>query len=148
MLPEAESEAEVHKTVHEHLETVTDVLDALCQAGLAVSSKKYKIAVSQATVLGFKYLLEGCRPLDDRAEAIACLLKPRSVHEVCSFIAACNYYCVWVQDFAIKAVPLYELTCKGAKFFWAFEKEKAFNVLKHAILTAPVLCSPVYGNPD
>ncbi|KAF8066152.1 hypothetical protein N665_1157s0002 [Sinapis alba] len=66
---------------------------------------------------------------------------PRSttVTEVRSFLGLAGYYRKFVKEFSSIAKPLTKLTSKGVSFIWAEETETAFNTLKEALTTAPML---------
>ncbi|KAL0026186.1 hypothetical protein WJX79_010712 [Trebouxia sp. C0005] len=57
-----------------------------------------------------------------------------------------NYYSQFVEDFAKVARPLYKLTKKDELFDWNMEYQEAFETLKAALVTAPVLRCPDISN--
>ena len=46
------------------------------------------------------------------------------------------------MKYADKAKPLYKVTEKNQKFVWTDECQQAFNELKHALTSAPILSYP------
>ena len=58
-----------------------------------------------------------------------------------------SYYRRFIADFAKVASPLHALTKKNVEFLWTPECRKAFEQLKKALVTAPVLSYPIFG-PD
>ena len=44
------------------------------------------------------------------------------------------------------AGPLYDLTKKGRAFEWREEQQEAFDTMKIALMTPPIIRNPVYGN--
>ena len=62
--------------------------------------------------------------------------------DIRSFVGLCSYYRKFIKDFAGIAAPLHKLTRKGEKFSWAEECQQAFQKLKIALTSAPVLAYP------
>ena len=53
-----------------------------------------------------------------------------------------RYYRRFVKNFAAIAAPLHRLTRKNVKFQWSDEAQVAFEALKSALTTPPVLAVP------
>ncbi len=64
-----------------------------------------------------------------KIRAIAKLPQPNSPKAVRQFLGKCSYYNEFIENFAIIAAPLFELTKKNIQYFWKDENEKAFNIL-------------------
>jgi len=56
-----------------------------------------------------------------------------------------TYYRAFVHNFAAKAKPLHNLTRKGATFTWTPKCEAAFQELKQALTSTPILVAPCDG---
>ena len=56
-----------------------------------------------------------------------------------SFLGFANFYRRFIKGFSTLAQPLITLTHKGTPFLWTSEAQNAFDSLKHAFITAPVL---------
>jgi len=59
-----------------------------------------------------------------------------------TFCGLASYYRTFVCNFATIARPLHNLTKKGATFQWTPECETAFQELKRALISAPILVAP------
>ena len=70
---------------------------------------------------------------------------PRTVKELQSFLGLANYYNRFIRTFANIAAPLHALLCKDAPFVWGVAQEKAFNDVKSALVSAPVLQLPDFS---
>jgi len=68
---------------------------------------------------------------------------PQTLTEVRAFVALASYYRRHIQSFAEIARPLHELTKKNVRFFWGDAQERAFQQLKQALISAPVLAMPL-----
>ena len=66
------------------------------------------------------------------------------VKQIQSFIGCCSYYRRFIKDFAKRAEPLTRLTRKDLKWEWKEEQQEAFDDLKEALSSTPVLMAPNY----
>ena len=89
----------------------------------------------------------GIRPDPKKLEAVQDWERPKTVTQVRSFTALCNYYRKFVEIFAEVAKPLCRLTSNGIKFTWEEEHEDAFQLLKTRLLPAPILEFPNSRHP-
>ncbi|UYV64560.1 K02A2.6-like [Cordylochernes scorpioides] len=78
-------------------------------------------------------------PDPEKIEAIARFPTPRSITDVRSFIGLCSYYRRFIENFAEKAAPLHEVLKKDNKFTWNSDQQDAFDSLKEALMSEPVL---------
>src|SRR5260221_11294159 len=69
-------------------------------------------------------------------------LTPMKVKEVQSFLGFVNFYQKFIHDFSDIACPLYALTCKTQWWVWGSPEQEAFDALKKAVTSAPVLTFP------
>jgi len=67
---------------------------------------------------------------------------PESWTDVQAFIGFVNFYRRFIQDFLTIARPLFNLTRSDKAWNWNTKEQKAFECLKTAVTTAPVLVSP------
>src|SRR6266481_3575012 len=65
--------------------------------------------------------------------------KPRKVKDIQSFLGFANFYHHFIYEYSQIAVPLMQLTCKGATWHFTDECHSAFQTLKKAFTMAPVL---------
>ena len=70
---------------------------------------------------------------------------PQTVKELQSFLGLTNYYNRFIHTFANIAAPLHALLRKDAPFVWEVAQEKAFNDVKSALVSAPVLQLPDFS---
>jgi len=67
--------------------------------------------------------------------------------DVQAFLGFVNFYQRFIWDFSAKARPLFDLTCSEQVWTWSGKEQAAFEDLKTAVTTAPVLVSPQESNP-
>ena len=68
--------------------------------------------------------------------------KPQNVRDIRSFLGFANYYRTFVKNFASVAGPLTDLAQKNVPWQWGPYQRQAFQQLKDALCTAPVLLFP------
>jgi hypothetical protein len=73
--------------------------------------------------------------------------RPEKVKQVQAFFGFANFYRRFIQDFAKLAKPLTILTKKDQLWIWSDNQEQAFQALKQAFTTAPILQIPNNVNP-
>src|SRR5258707_2024227 len=67
---------------------------------------------------------------------------PMKVKEVQSFLGFVNFYWKFICNFSDIAHPLYALTHKTQQWVWGSPEQEAFDALKKAVTSAPVLTFP------
>jgi hypothetical protein len=72
---------------------------------------------------------------------------PTCVPDVQSFLGLAGYYRRFIKNFAQIALPLTELTKSDAQWRWTEVEQQAFDHLKRAMTTAPVLLIPDMTKP-
>ena len=72
---------------------------------------------------------------------------PTKVKQVQAFLGFANFYCRFIDNFAKMSKPLSDLTKKNCTWNWGIEQQNAFEALKKAFTTAPVLRIPNDKDP-
>jgi len=67
---------------------------------------------------------------------------PENKTDVQAFLGFVNFYRRFIWDFSAKARPLFDLTHSEQVWTWSGRGQVAFEDLKTAVTTAPVLVSP------
>src|SRR5258708_8374632 len=68
--------------------------------------------------------------------------QPMKVKDVQSFIGFMNFYRRFIQNFSEIARPLHVLTWKLKNWSWVTADQQAFDALKNAVTSTPMLASP------
>src|SRR5258708_20931507 len=69
-------------------------------------------------------------------------MDPMKFKEVQSFVGFVNFYWKFIHDFSNIACSLYALTHKTQQWVWGSHEQEAFDALKKAVTSAPVLTFP------
>ena len=66
----------------------------------------------------------------------------KCVKDIQKFLGLANYYCQFIEGFAIVARPLHDMVKKDKKWEWTEKQEKVFKELKEWFTKEPVLAAP------
>jgi len=72
---------------------------------------------------------------------------PGNKTDIQAFLGFVNFYQRFIRDFSAKARPLFDLTRSEKVWTWSGKEQMAFEDLKMAVTTAPVLVSPQDSEP-
>ena len=101
---------------------------------------------TEVQYIGHVFSSEGIRSDPAKVEKVKTYAVPADVSDVRRFLGLASYYRRFIPDFAKVANPLHSLTKKNVEFVWSVECGKAFEKLKEALVTAPVLSYPLFGS--
>ena len=104
-----------------------------------VEEKKCALFLPELEVLGHVVSVEGVKVAVDKVDTVSSWPMLMCVWEVQGFLRLANFYRRFVKGFAAIAKPLTDLTRKDGDFTWGTEEEVAFNKLKEALTSAPIL---------
>ncbi|GFW93188.1 hypothetical protein TNCV_3333481 [Trichonephila clavipes] len=110
-----------------------------------LSPSKCHLFRREVTYLGHIISVEGVRTDPDKISAVKDWNCPTDVHQFRSFFGLCTYYRKFVKNFSTIARPLHKLTEAKPKFIWTVDCNNAFNKLKDALTSAPILAYPEIG---
>ena len=126
-------------TFEEHLEVLRECLTRLRQAGLKLQGKKCHLVHKVLRFLGHVISAAGSIPDPEKTESIINFPTPGNVRELKTFLGVTAYYKRYVPNYSNIARPLHDLTMKNTKFIWSTEANLAFERLKAAMCTPPIL---------
>ncbi|GFX70959.1 retrovirus-related Pol polyprotein from transposon 17.6 [Trichonephila clavipes] len=109
------------------------------EAGLKLNSKKCLFAAQEVKILGHLVSSNGVRPDPDKIKAVRNFPTPKNIHDIRSFLGLCSYFRRFIKGFCYLAEPLQSLLKSGVEFHWGPEEVEAFNSLKKALTSDPVL---------
>lgn len=120
------------------------IFTILAEHGLKLDAGKTEIGVKETKALGHILTPEGIKPDPKKIQTIIDWPVPRTVKQVQSFLGLCNYLRRWIQNFARRAAPLqaYSKLPTTRRFTLSETAIAAFDDLKGALISAPVMCLP------
>ncbi|GFY13598.1 transposon Tf2-6 polyprotein [Trichonephila clavipes] len=127
------------ETFEDHLIRLRLVLKCLQEAGLKLNSKKCLFAAQEVKILGHLVSSNGVRPDPDKIKAVRNFPTQKNIHDIRSFLGLCSYFRRFIKGFCYLAEPLQSLLKRGVEFHWGPEEVEAFNSLKKALTSDPVL---------
>jgi hypothetical protein len=137
----------VHLRDHEqHLKTIEEVLWRLRKYGLKLNVDKTIIGAKTVQNLGYTLLGQGVTLLKDKLAAIKDFPMPTSLKAAREFLGLANYFRLLIPRFSQTADPLNKMT--RASTVWRNgappppEAQVAFNKLKEALMSAPIVVNP------
>ena len=135
------------RDMSEHLDHLNKVIARVREAGLRLKPKKCKFACASVKYLGHIINNGTIQPDPENIRVVRDLKPPETAKEVRSFLGLASYYRNFVKDFSHIARPLTALTKKNVKFQWNEAQETAFQKLKTALTSEPVLQLPNFEEP-
>lgn len=135
------------RTVEEHERHVSEILRLLLKHDLKLSKDKCSWFQSKIEFVGFWIDEQGVHTDQSKIAAVQQWPIPTSRRQVRGFLGLTGFYRKFIQNYAKLAGPLYELTGHLTEFTWTGQCQTAFNNLKRALTTAPILMLPVPGQP-
>ncbi|MCI16915.1 Ty3/gypsy retrotransposon protein, partial [Trifolium medium] len=126
---------------HIHLQLI---FQTIRENQLFLNKSKCHFALPKVEYLGHFITQEGVSSDPIKIQAVNSWQLPQSLKQLRGFLGLVGYYRRFVKDFGKLAKPLTDLLRKD-NFVWTEEATHAFNTLKHALVTAPVLALPDFS---
>jgi RNase H-like domain found in reverse transcriptase/Reverse transcriptase (RNA-dependent DNA polymerase)/Integrase zinc binding domain len=123
----------------EHVLHVRSVLERLKAAGLQADIKKCEFFVKETKFLGLIVGVDGIKMDPEKVKAIVEWQQPRDASGVRAFLGFGNFYRRFIRNYSKIVRSLVELTKKDFKFEWTSSCQTAFDALKQAVVSAPIL---------
>ncbi len=134
------------KNEEDHINHVRLVLEKLRTAGLYAKMEKCVFHQPQVEFLGYIISGKGLSMDPKKIQTVIDWKNPATVRDVQCFLGFANFYRIFIQNYSKIAAPLTRLTCKD-KLEWNAEADQAFEALKKAFTTAPILTHPDFQKP-
>jgi transposase InsO family protein len=134
--------------IDEHMRRIRFILDRLTFGNLKLSPRKTHLFQREVLFLGHKLSRKGLRIDENKIKSIRQLATPNNVKGVQQFLGMLNYHRKFINAFAEKAAPLYNLLRKEVQFNWTPDCQHSFETLIHAITSSPILALPDTSDPD
>ncbi|KAL0171626.1 hypothetical protein M9458_031161, partial [Cirrhinus mrigala] len=130
-------------SIQEHHQHVKQVLTKLREHQLFLKAEKCSFHQRSTQYLGYNIDPAGVSMDQGKVEAITKWPKPRTVKELQKFLGFANFYRRFIEGFSILANPLTSMLKGRPKTLtWSPDADQAFEHLKTAFTSAPILCHP------
>jgi hypothetical protein len=136
----------VYSTTREqHTKDVRNILDKLRQHNLWTKLEKCKFYQDSVEFLGYIITREGIMMDEKKVESVLSWPTPKTVKDIQAFLGFANFYRRFIRSYSKIITPITRLLRKNVPFEWDDNCDKAFNTLKTAFTTAPIL---THYSPD
>ncbi|MCP3661980.1 MAG: DDE-type integrase/transposase/recombinase, partial [Gammaproteobacteria bacterium] len=129
-------------TLAEHFEHLRQVFVRVRKAKLKLKLKKCKFGCKQIDFLGHVISSDGIATDALKVDKVKNARAPGTVKEVQSFLGLAGYYRQFVKGYSKIARPLTLLLHEDVSFEWGEDQQAAFDTLKTALISSPVLAYP------
>jgi len=125
--------------ITQHQSHVKEVLKRLQKAGLYAKAEKCEFHSDSVEYLGYVLSPAGLTMSDTKVKTIQEWPEPKKVKDIQSFLGFANFYRHFIFNYSDIVIPLTRLTRKNSP--WNFDNNCriAFNTLKQAFTSAPIL---------
>jgi len=125
--------------ITQHWRHIKEVLKRLRKAGLYAKAEKCEFHSDSVEYLGYIISPSGLTMSDTKVKTIQEWPEPKKVKDIQSFLGFANFYRRFIFNYSDIVIPLTRLTRKDTP--WNFDENcrKAFNTLKQAFTSAPIL---------
>ncbi|CAB3999011.1 Retrovirus-related Pol poly [Paramuricea clavata] len=126
-------------TYEEHNTSLEECLQRLEANGLTLNLGKCLFLKQNLDFFGLVFSKDGVSPDPKQISALANSTTPTTPSEVRSLLGMANFSAQFMPNFATITEPLRMLTHKNIPFTWGDEQENAYQTLKTALISKPVM---------
>jgi len=128
-------------TFEEHLRYLAEVFHRLRNA-LRLNPVKCRFCVPKPQYLEHIVNCQGIHTDPEKIKAIEQWPTLSTICQIRQFVGLASWYRQFIPDFSAAAAPLTSLTKKNARWRLGTEEEQAFQTLKQALASVPILACP------
>jgi len=125
--------------IDDHCKHVREVLSRLRKHDLYACADKCEFHKSEVEFLGYIISGDGLRMSSEKVQTILSWPEPRKIKDIQSFLGFANFYRCFIDNYFELTIPLTYLTKKGIPWKWSDICKTAFEAIKQAFTSAPVL---------
>ena len=132
-----------------HLKDLDGMFARIIEAGLKLNPEKCEFAhhcSKPMDWLGFTMEKSLLKPQESKVETVKNFELPKTRKQAESFVSLASFYRRFIKSFAKIAKPIYE-AIHEEPFKWTDDANKAFEALKNALCSYPVLNLPKVNEP-
>lgn len=128
------------------IQNLVRVFDRLRWHRFRLKASKCKFGLSKVEYLGHMVSGDGIELSESKRDAIRNVREPSDVGQLRAFLGLANYFREFIPSYATMARPLTRLCSPKTRFGWSDVERAAFNEIKGAIISAPMLAHLDYGH--
>jgi hypothetical protein len=125
--------------IEQHRQHGKMILERVEEVGLTLKVSKCEFHTDRTEYLGYIISLSSIQMDLEKVRAVAEWREPTNVKGVQSFLGFANFYRRFIQDFSKMTAPLTRLTRKDTPWGWDDAAQSAFDQLKQAMVSEPIL---------
>jgi len=118
---------------------VRTILRRVEETGLMLKASKCEFHTTEIEYLGYVISPQGLQMDEEKIRTIKEWKELTNVKGIQSFLGFANFYRRFIQDYSQITTPLTRLTRKEVSWEWGNEQQMAFDTLKTAMVTEPIL---------
>jgi len=118
---------------------VKEVLKHLCKAGLYAKVEKCEFHSKLVEYLGYILSFSGLTMFNEKVKIIQDWPESKKVKDIQSFLGFTNFYHWFIFNYSDIVILLTHLTWKNIPWKFDFSCQDAFNSLKKAFTSTPIL---------
>lgn len=122
-----------------HLSRVNEVLARCRASGITLNAEKFALAKPAVTFCGFVLSTDGISADPEKVRAIAEFATPANITDLRSFMGLVNQLTEFSPEISTAAQPLRPLMSPRRAFTWTVDHDTAFQRVKKALASPPVL---------
>ena len=132
---------------HDCLSNLDRVLQICEQTNLVLNWEKCHFMVNEGIVLGHKISERGIEVDKAKVDAIEKMPCPKDIKGIRSFLGHVGFYRRFIKDFSKISRPLTNILQKDVPFVFDDDCVEAFEILKKALISAPIVQPPDWNLP-
>ncbi len=132
---------------NEFMQQTRILFDRLRKFNLKAKPSKFHPCCSELKILGYVVNKYGVKPCPKKVEVIQNTPVPKTRKQMRAFLGLCNFFRRHIKNYADICHPLYAMTSVKKKFTFGQEQQKAFELLKDAMVKACLLTVPDFSKP-
>lgn len=134
-----------NRTLEQHVQHLTQVFQIIRDHKFLIKKSKCAFAQQKIEYLGHIISSQGVSTEPSKIVAVQQWPTPVSLKELRGFLGLTGYYRKFIKNYGMISKPLTLLLKKGTPFVWTPNTDQAFQLLKQALIQAPVLALPDFN---
>ena len=127
------------QTLDDHNSNLEAFFQRCKEKGVRLNRNKLELRKEAITFRGHRITKNGLEVDPEKIKAVQQMATPTNLSELRIFIGMVNYMAKFLPDLAAMMKPLTNLTKRNMPWNWSTAEQKAFDVIKSKLTSAPVL---------